>query len=67
MQVQPVCNGETTYQTYSLEVKEINLRLGNVLQQQPNLIKYVEYEKEYVTSPQPQTPPYPKRLNERKT
>jgi hypothetical protein len=59
-------NGETTYQTYSLEVHEINIRLGKVLQQQPKLIEDVEYEKEDTTSPQPKTPPFPKRLNENK-
>ena len=64
-QVQPVYNSETTYQTYSLEVQEINLRSGKVLQQQPKLIKYLEYEKEDITSPQ--TSPYPERLNEKKT
>jgi hypothetical protein len=35
------------------------------LKQQPKLIKYVEFEKEDITSPQPQTP-YPERLNENK-
>jgi hypothetical protein len=55
-QVQPVYNSETTYQTYSLEVQEINLRSRKVLQQQqPKLIKYVEYEKEEITSPQKKT------------
>jgi hypothetical protein len=66
-QVQPVYNNETTYQTYSLEVQEINLRSGKVLKQQPKLIKDVESEKDDVILPQPQTPPYPERLNEKKT
>jgi hypothetical protein len=47
-QVQPVYNNETTYQTYSLDVQEINLRSGKVLQQQPKTIKYVEPKKDDV-------------------
>jgi hypothetical protein len=38
-QVQLVYNNDTTYQTYSLELKEINLRLGKILQQQNKLIE----------------------------
>jgi hypothetical protein len=36
------------------------------LQQQPKLIENEEYEKEDITLPQPQAPPYPERLQENK-
>jgi hypothetical protein len=66
-QVQPVYNNDTTYQTYSVELQEINLRSGKILQQQPKLIENEESEKENITLPQPQAPPYPEILQERKT
>jgi hypothetical protein len=66
-QVQPVYNNDTTYQTYSVELQEINLRSGKILQQQPKLIENEESEKENITLPQPQAPPYPEILQEIKT
>jgi hypothetical protein len=66
-QAQPVYNNDTTYQTYLVELQEINLRSGKILQQQPKLIEIEEYEKENITLPQPQAPPYPEILQERKT
>jgi hypothetical protein len=60
-------NNDITYKTYSLELKEINIMPGNVLQQQLKLIGNAEYKKEYITLPQPQTPPYPEILQEKKT
>jgi hypothetical protein len=60
-------NNEATYQTYSLDVQEINLRSGKVLQQPPKLIKDSEPEKDDVILPQPQVPPYPERLNVKKS
>jgi hypothetical protein len=61
-----VYNNEATYQTYSLDVQEINLRSGKVLQEPPNPMKDLEPEKYDTFLPQPQAPPYPERLNVKK-
>jgi hypothetical protein len=66
-QTQPIYNNDTTYQTYSMELQEINIRSGNILQQQPKFIEIEEYDKESITLPQPQDPPYLEILQERKT
>ena len=44
-EVQFVHNNDTTYQTYSVELQEINLRSGKKMQQQPKLIENEETEK----------------------
>jgi len=38
-QVQPVYNNDTTYQIYSLELQEINIISGNILQQKPKIME----------------------------
>jgi hypothetical protein len=43
-QTQPIYNNDTTYQTYSMELQEINIRSGNILQQQPKFIEIEEYD-----------------------
>jgi hypothetical protein len=61
-QVQPIYNNDTTYQTYSMELQEINFVSGNMLQQQPKLMEKEESKKQNITLPQPQAPPFPERL-----
>jgi len=46
-QFQLVYNNNTTYQTYSSQLQEINIRSRNFLQQQPKLIENEEYERRY--------------------
>eukprot|EP00253_Pinus_taeda_P004053 PITA_04053 len=60
---QLVYSGETSYPTYAMEIKEINLRSGRVLPDghPPYPPEYLEEEKEDGTPPANATP-YPERL-----
>jgi len=60
-------SNEVVDQTYSLDVKEINLRSGNLLQEPPNPMKDSKLKKYDTILPQAQEPPYPKRFNMKKS
>jgi len=62
-QEQQVYSGETSYPTYVVKIKEINLRSRRVLpnNQPSSPIEELEYEKEDSVS-QSNSPPFPERL-----